>query len=86
MLNFTARMTAVSVIASVPSPNRGAIIGKYHICVCTALQLRKWLWSRWIVLITQWLGATHGGLWDLLLVNGDCPAVNLRTSDNFKNI
>lgn len=41
LLNFRGRMTAVSVTASVPLPNRGALIGKFHICVCTTPQLRR---------------------------------------------
>lgn len=62
LLNFTGRMTAVSVTACTPSPKRGAIIGKYHICVCIAPQLRKWLRSRWIVLIMQWLELPKGAV------------------------
>jgi len=86
LLNFMGRMTAVSVTASTPSPNTGAVRGKYCICVCTAPQLRKWLWSRWMVLIMQWLATTHGGCGSCFWSMGTALVQISEHPDGFKNI
>ena len=57
-----------------------------HLCVYCSAAEEKWLWSRWIVLIMQWLGTTHGGCGSCFWSTGTALVQISEHPDRFKNI